>query len=119
MNWWRRLTELLSRRVREAGEWRDVAHLLAPDGVRRYKLGGDWREKYVNEWDGLTNPAHHWFRFLMPEDREKPREELVWSVARMLNDWETSDELAGEFARRLIEHILAAQPPQTPGKSPA
>lgn len=35
-----------------------------------------------------------------PEDRE-----LIRQVAYMLGEWEDSDELATEFARRLVAHI--------------
>jgi hypothetical protein len=34
------------------------------------------------------------------------RDKLVAEVSRMVWEWEGSDELASEFARRLVDHIL-------------
>ncbi len=40
---------------------------------------------------------------LTPEQRER-----IWlDVARMLNEWEISSELEGEFAGRLIDYFVA------------
>jgi hypothetical protein len=35
------------------------------------------------------------------------RAALIGEVAKLISDWETSDELAGEFAARLVDKFLA------------